>query len=177
MNRIPLQQRGKEIGELLIQQGTTETMFRARCHLTENELWNIWVVGETGEFRLGLLTRVGSEFVFEKRFSRRMTDHLGRLLYGELRTTDYCKQNECRLQWKPLGQTSCIHTAWMRRQLYSWPGILSACAGEGRWIAVPYAVEQPFPLMPVFCFAQMQIIAGHAYLVVRFDGREQPRFQ
>ncbi len=173
MDRIPLLLQGNGVGELLVRREAEETLFCLRCELPQEKLWSVWLVGRTGELRLGVPVSEGKELVLEKRFSHRMTDPLGQLLYGELRSP--CR--EAKLSWKPVGDGAQFRTAWVRRQLQMWSGVL-CCSGEkGCVIAVPYLPEKPFPLMPMFCFAQLQTIHDRPYLVLRLDAEEQPIFR
>ena len=63
-------------------------------------------------------------------------------------------------------------------------GYVLAGTGEGLWrqerngrqLALPYQADRPFPMVPLFCFAQIQTIGGQSYAVYRFDKEEHPIF-
>ena len=83
MDKFPLLWAGRPTGELTARQEALYTCFSARCALPEPGLWCAWAVGEGGELRLGVLEPDGAEAVIQRRFSRRMTEPLGRLVRGE----------------------------------------------------------------------------------------------
>ena len=86
MYRVPLLQNGKNVGEMTVRQDGQELVFSCRSGFPGEGIWSLWAVGETGELRLGLPRIQGSCAVLEKRFSARMTDPVGQLLRGELRS-------------------------------------------------------------------------------------------
>lgn len=52
------------------------------------------------------------------------------------------------------------------------------CLGQkqGQWkLAVPFHVQKPFALTPIFCFCQVQKIGGKTYGVFLFDANEGPK--
>ena len=172
MYRFPLLQDGKNVGEMTMRQDGQETVFFCRSSLPGEGLWSLWAVGEAGELRLGLPRTQGNCAVLEKRFSARMTAPVGKVLRGELRSPRQTPQ----LRWVKVKEGGCFHTPWLARQLRSWPGALWCAAGKERMIAVPYEPKQPFPLMPMFCFASLQCIDARTYLVVRLNEEEWPIF-
>jgi hypothetical protein len=170
--RVPLLQNGNDVGEMTMRQEGQETVFCCRSSLSGEGLWSLWAVGDRGELRLGMPRIEGNYVVLEKRFSLRMTEPVGRLLYGELR----CPQQEESLCWNPIKEGNVFHTPWLARQLQNWPGVLWCKVGKDRMVAVPYDPKRPFPLMPMFCFASLQRIDACIYLVVRLNGEECPVF-
>ena len=172
MYRFPLLQNGKNVGEMMMRQEGQEMFFSCRSSLPGEGLWSLWAVGETGELRLGLPWTQGNCAVLEKRFSSRMTEPVGQLLRGELRSPQQTPQ----LRWFKVKEDCYFHTLWLARQLRSWPGALWCAVGKERMVAVPYEPKQPFPLMPMFCFASLQCIDARTYLVVRLNEEEMPIF-
>lgn len=171
MDKFPLLWEGKPVGEMTTCQNGQETVFSLWCDLPKEGLWSLWVVGTHGELRLGMPQVQDERGRLEKRFSRRMTDPLGRLLRGELRSTE----RKCAsVVWKPAREGSGFHTSWLARQLWNRPGVLWAGVGTGRLIAVPYEPKEPFPLMPMFCFVKLQMIQERPYLVLQLNEKEEP---
>ena len=172
MYRVPLLQDGNQVGEMTMRQEGQETVFCCRSRLSGEGLWSLWAVGDGGELRLGLPRMQGNYAVLEKRFSARMTEPVGKLLHGELRSPRQKQQ----LHWHTMQEGGTFHTAWLTRQLQNWPGALWCKSGKERMVAVPYDPRRPFPLMPMFCFASLQCIDAGTYLVVRLNGEEWPVF-
>lgn len=171
MDKIPLCWCGKNRGELTTEQEALYLRFSARCRLPEPGLWCVWAVGEQGELRLGILEPCGDEAYLCRRFSSRMTAPLGRLLRGELRPVVPVDREE----WSPL-RVSLLETPWLRQQLQRVKGVLFRTKDGVRYLAVPYVPQQPFPLVSLFCFANVQTINGRPYAVFAFDREEQPVF-
>ena len=106
-----------------------------------------------------------------RRFSDRMTAPLGRLLRGELRPVTSVEWKE----WQPLREIP-FRKPWLQRRLQACHGGLIRTETSRFHLAFPYAPQQPFPLIPLFCFANVQTINGRQYAVFAFDGEEQPVF-
>ena len=85
MDKFPLLLEGRPVGELITEREALYTWFDIRCRLPEKGLWQAWAVGDQGELRLGVPEPAEGRTALRRRFSRRMTEPLGRLLRGELR--------------------------------------------------------------------------------------------
>ena len=85
MDKFPLLLEGRPVGELITEREALYTWFDIRCRLPEKGLWQAWAVGDQGELRLGIPEPAEGRTALRRRFSRRMTEPLGRLLRGERR--------------------------------------------------------------------------------------------
>ncbi len=172
MDKFPLCWCGKSRGELTTEQEALYLRFSVRCSLPEPGLWCVWAVGERGELRLGVLEPCGEEAFLCRRFSQRMTAPLGQLLRGELRPVTKTMQE----RWSPLRENP-FQTPWLRQQLLPYMSSALTCTEhEMRYLALPYEPKQPFPLVPLFCFAEVRKIHGRQYAVFAFDRKEFPIF-
>ena len=170
MDKFPVCWNGSVQGELTLNKENLYTRFHVRCCLPGGGLWCVWAVGEKGELRLGVLEPCGDRAEICRRFSEQMTQPVGALLRGELRPV--IKREESR--WK--GVSEMAHqTPWLQ-QLRNCAGVM-VCMDKRRYsLAVPYAQDRPFPLLSLFCFADIQCISGKRYAVFAFDERNQPVF-
>lgn len=173
MDKFPLLWNGKAAGELTVEREQLYTWFDARCRLPEEGLWCAWAVGGGGELRLGVLEPAGGQAAIRRRFSRRMTEPLGRLLRGEVRPA----AGENQGAWETVSDPeSLFRSSWLRKRLKGIEGARLR-QGEGRrYIALPYDKEKAFPLTTLFCFASVRHIEGQAYAVFAFDAEETPIF-
>lgn len=176
MDKFPLLWESRPVGELSAEREDGCTWFTARCRPPGPGLWCIWAVGESGELRLGLLERSGDILTLRRRFSQRMTQPLGRLLRGELRPAG--KTTEKPPVWDPAPQPENLFSAppWPRERLRGVDGALFRRAGGRLLLALPYSSEKPFPLVSLFCFAQIRTIRGEAYAVYAFGPDGEPVF-
>lgn len=173
MDKFPLFLDGKSAGELTREEEALYTWFTARCRLPEDGLWCAWVVGKTGELRLGVLEPTGEQAVIRRRFSRRMTQPLGELLRGEARPL-----SSAMADWKAISRPEeLFRTPFLRRQLRGATGVLTRETEQGRYLALPWDVRRPFFMTGLFCFARMQRIQGRDYAVFAFDREENPVFR
>ena len=173
MERVPLLYGGKPIGELLARSEGTDTCFEAHCRLPGKGLWCLWAVGSGGELRLGVPESGGPDAAFGRRFSQRMTAPLGRLVRGELRSA--AAEGAC---WDTVERPETLfRTAWLCRALAGRKDVLTRTALKRRYIALPFSVEKPFPLPPLFCFARIQTIRGQSCAVFAFDEAEWPQMK
>lgn len=172
MDKFPLMREGKSVGELTAEQEALYTWFEARCRLSGGGLWCAWVVGERGELRLGVLEPVGDRAAIRRRFSRRMTDPLGRLLRGEVRPAEAAADTA---DWEMVRAPELLfRTPWLCQQLRGTAGALTRRRETVRQIALPYDARRPFPLTQLFCLASVRRIGGEVYAVFTFDQRESP---
>ena len=171
MDKFPFCWKGNAVGELTTVRENLYTRFAARCRLPEEGLWCAWAVGTQGELRLGILEPCGDHAEICRRFSNRMAAPLGRLLRGELRAVD----TDGTPRWEPLRSVP-FQTLWLRQQLQARTDVLTRTAANRRLLAIPYASEKPFPLVPLFCFAKGSRIDGRDYAVFAFDEKERPVF-
>lgn len=172
MDKFPMMRKGRPSGELTVEPEGLYARFTARCPLPEG-LWCAWAVGDRGELRLGVLEPEGGQGVIRRRFSRRFTAPLGRILRGEVRPAGEREPEH----WEPVpAPEELFRASWLRRRLKGIPGVLTRTEGEFRYLALPYDKGKPFPLPTLFCFAQFREIGEGAYVVYRFDRGEKPAF-
>lgn len=172
MDKFPILLNGKTVGELTTERERLYTWFDLRCPQMEQDIWCAWAVGEQGELRVGILEPQGQEWVIRRRFSDGMTQPLGRLVRGEIRTA-----NAGAKHWEPLCSPETVfRTPWLRRSLQG-SGAVLVRQEEGRLLlAIPYDPAKPFPLVPLFCFAKLCRIHGKPYLCFAFNEAEVPIF-
>lgn len=174
MDKFPLVWNGKPLGELVAEREALYTWFTARCRLPGEGLWCAWVVGDRGELRLGVLEPMGDRACIRRRFSDRMTAPVGRLLRGELRTACPVPKQE---PWQSVSEPDRLfQTRWLREQLGGRSGVLTRLRNGETHVAIPYDKGNSFPLVPLFCFADLQVIQGAACLVFAFDEKARPVF-
>jgi hypothetical protein len=134
----------------------------------------VWVTGKQGELRLGILEPQGRLAEISRRFSGHMTAPIGRVLRGELRRIER-KSNQ---DWQ-CGKTglSCFKNPWIQEQLKGRTDFLIKEHSAGKIIAVPFEINQQFPLTAFFCFAKYRMISGKSYVVFSFNREEWPVFE
>jgi len=175
MDKFPIFWKENSVGELTVDYQPPYTCFQAHCSLPEKGIWCVWAVGKQNELRLGLLEQgdVGNLAVMKRRFSNRMTDSIGSILRGEIRSINRGKEDGWILV---TALERHIHTLWICRQLHRYSGVLIRNENGGKHLAIPYDKKRPFPLIPLFCFARVFEIRGTLYAVFSFDEKEQPIF-
>ena len=172
MERLPLLYQGMNVGELTVEHLAGDIGFSARCRAPGEGLQCLWVVGSSGELRLGVTEGRGGETVFSRRFSQRMTAPLGRLLRGELRRAGEGRESGWQRVSRP---EELFRTPWLRRSLRGVEGALTKKTGAGRCLALPYSPESPFLLTPIFCLCSIRRIGERNYAVFSFDDAEWPQ--
>ena len=173
MDKFPLYQDKKPVGELTIEREALYTWFDARCRFPGEGLWCAWAVGDQGELRLGVLEPCGDRASIRRRFSDRMTIPLGKLQRGELRPV----RPEGTVEWRQADHPEqMFQTLWLREKLRGAGRVLIKEVGGHRFVAIPYDSRRPFPLARLFCLARICRINGDPYVVFAFDGKETPVF-
>ena len=171
MERFPLLWGSAEVGEVAVERDGLYICFSAAAQVPEG-LWCVWVVGEQGEFRLGVLEPRGERSVIRRRLSGRMTAPVGRLLRGEVRSVSR-ETSEWECASDPAG---LFRSEWLRRRLERCEAGLFRRETGRLYLAVPYDVRDPFRLEALFCFAHIREIRGKRYVVFLFDEAEWPMF-
>ena len=173
MDKFPLMQDGRPVGELITEREALYTWYEARCRLPGEGLWCAWAVGDRGELRLGVLEPCGNRASIRRRFSAQLTAPMGRLLQGEIRPVRPAEPGD----WAPLERPEALfRSRWLREQLWGLSGLLTRSGDGRRYVAAPYDAGRPFPLPALFCFARVVRIGGRIYAVFAFDKGEQPVF-
>ena len=168
MERIPLLWQEKTVGDLSVETAGLYTCFSCSCRLPGEGLWYVWLVGDGGELRLGLLEPAEKGAVLKKRLSLRNWAGLGTLRCARLRPAGGAEED-----WHEMVQLP-LRTPWLRRELAGRSDILLR-RSEGRtWLAVPYKAASPFPLTQLYCLSRICRIRGRDYAVFSFDGTERP---
>lgn len=172
MDKFPILWKGKSVGELILEKESLYTWFTVQCHLPESGLWCAWVIGEKNNLRLGVLEPTEGHFSIRRRYSDRLTVPLGKVLRGEVRFV----LNE-ELEWDRLSDPDKqIRAPWLRNQIKG-KNVLVRFEGEMFLLAFPYDRGKAFPLVPLFCFAEIRPIREQEYVVFAFDQKNQPVFQ
>lgn len=161
-----------DVGQLVLEKENLYTWFQVQCHLPEKSFWCAWVIGDQGTLRLGILEPEGDRFAIRRRYSERLTAPLGNVLNGEIRPA-FQDGRKWELISEPHRQ---ICDPWLRQQLQETHGALVCMETETLFVAVPYDRETSFPMVPLFCFADIQVIRKRSYAVFAFDGENRPVF-
>lgn len=185
MDKFPLLYHGEIRGELTREREKLYTWLEARCPLPREEgLWCVWVIGETGELRLGILEPQGEFGRIRRRFSRQSLQPLGVLLRGEVRPNT---PSESEVQEIPAKIETEAEQNWSNQdfpaELTSWIADRKSISGavwrrteERFFLAIPYESNRPFPLSKLFCFAQVQQFRGKTHVIFTFDWKGRPIF-
>ena len=172
MDKFPLLWEGKPSGELVTEREALYTWFTARCKRPREGIWCAWVIGNRGELRIGVLEPMGNQAVIRRRFSDRMTQPLGKIVRGEIRSA-----SAETVDWEAITEPGQLfRTPWLRRQLRGMGGTLTRKEGGKRFLALPYDQKSHFPLPALFCFAHIKYIREQSYVVYVFDDKEWPLF-
>lgn len=179
MDKFPLLLEGRPVGELITEREALYTWFDIRCRLPEKGLWQAWAVGDQGELRLGVPEPAEGRTALRRRFSRRMTEPLGRLLRGELRPAGSVPVSAgSRNPWQSAPQPESLFQSppWPRQRLRGQQDALCRRENGLLFLALPYDSSKPFPLTCLFCFASVRTIQGSPYAVFAFGPGEEPVF-
>lgn len=172
MDKFPILWKGRTVGELILEKEPLYTWFAVQCHLPDSGLWCAWVIGEQGTLRLGVLEPTGGCFSIRRRYSDRLTAPLGKVLHGEIRVVS----NE-ETAWERVTEPNKqIRALWLRNLIKGKRDVLMRTEAENTFLAFLYDPKKPFPVVPLFCFAEIRPIEGQLYAVFAFDQKNQPFF-
>jgi len=153
---MPLYEKGRSAGTVLVEQRGEETMFVVTADLAPG-LYRVAVRGEGGELLLGVMEG-GRNAALRRRFSRTMTCGVGRVCSAEVVS---CSGG--REEWRAAGE------AEKQRLPLLPPGALCRRQGTLLEVALPAPEEQPFPLAERFCLARLCRMEGRRWAVFTFN--------
>ena len=168
MDKVPLCRNGIVIGDLTVEREGLYTCFSVRGQIPEDGLWSAWVIGGEGELRLGVLEPCGQYAEIRKRYSDRMVKPLGTVQRGEIRRTQSETSGAAHEESIP------FRTLWLREMLRGTERYQIRQQESCHYLALPFGVNRPFPLPPLFCFARILRIGGEDCAVFCFDEAEWP---
>lgn len=168
MDKYPLYLDGRSVGALTVTDCGMYADYRAVCRTAGSGLLRAYLVGERSEMLLGVLAPEGGAFTIGRRFSRRETENLGRIIRCEARRNGQ-QAWECASAPEQL-----LSNPFFSHMLQGLSGVLSRREGERRLIAIPWNPTKPFPMTPLFCFAKICRMEDMGYVVFAFDGKERP---
>lgn len=164
---------GKPCGELLTEECGLYRRYSAACHMEPNtEPMRLFAVGERGELRLGIMQPDNGRFVLRRQMSAKDASAAGTLLRGELRPLAVPEKD-----WRSAAEPEKLFRGTvLQKHLSGRKGVLFCRSGECCYLALPFAVNSPFPLAEMFCLAHIQSSGQKQYAVFCFDSQENPRF-
>ncbi len=170
---LPVYCEGARAGRLrLAEAGEQRLVAEMAVGRDDRGLFRGFLICRRGEVPLGVLEPRGGELRLRRMLLRRELEQLGEPVEGQMRLSFAFREEG---GWRPLEQPGDFFTRPpFQGRLEGGEGLLWRRAGEGKWLAVPYRADRPFPLTDLFCFARIRTISGRAYAVFAFDGRERP---
>ena len=168
MDKVPLCWNGTAVGEVTMEKEGLYTCFSVRGRLPKDSLWSAWIVGEAGELRLGVLEPCGEYAEIRRQYSERLIKPLGAVHRGEIRKVQPESSMVKRKEHLP------FQTLWLREMLQRMEQYQLRQQEDHYYLAIPFKVNKPFPLPPLFCLARIIRIAGEECAVFCFDETEWP---
>ena len=163
---LPLLWQGVSVGTVETEEEELYRRFRVTVSAGDGPdreaVWRVWLVGEAGETRLGILEPSVdfSTMTLSRTLSVRSLAPLGRLVHCEVRPVSG------RMK------TGVFPLSDMEEQPHP-PEILPRSGGG---VLLSYPCAGPFPLPELFCFARPDTVRGQDCWVFAFDGLGRPVF-
>lgn len=169
---LPVFCQGTPAGRLTL----TETGGRVRaemdCPLDSTGLFRGFLVCRNGEKTLGVLEPRGERMCLCRMLLPEELRALGPAERGELRLSFAFRQAQ---GWQALPcPEQFFRKAPFGPTLRGLEGALWRESRDLRFLALPFHSARPFPLVTLFCFAQIEIIQGRPFAVFAFDAGENP---
>lgn len=172
MDRFPVMQNGRAVGELTVVRDGLYAAFSMTCHPMADSVCRAFLLGEQGELRLGVPMPSGGEFTLCRRIALWEVDALGTLRGAELRES---AMPDGPGVWEDVRRPEeLFHNPFFRRRFQGMRGVRVCRDPSGLSLALPFDERKPFPIPMLFCFARIQRIGGVRCVVYAFDRRENP---
>lgn len=164
MHTVPILQGSREIGTVSVQEEGLYLRFAARTYRCFDGIYRAYLQFENGERLLGVMEPSSSGMRCVRCFAKQQLCGLGALQSVALRT----KEEAC---WQSYdGRLPGTFASQIPKE-----GAIQCREGDMTLIALPYAVDAPFPLSELFCLASIRHISGNLYVVYRFSKNGTPK--
>lgn len=171
MESLPVLLEGKKCGELWVEERGLYICYRAVCDLKPDiGPMRLFVVGEQGELRLGVIQPEDGAFVLRRQISVREAASAGRILRCELHS-DVSLEPEWERAVEP---EKLFRDPALKRHLQNGTDVLIRRSSDRCFVALPFDVRRPFPMTDLFCLARIRRIRQRQYAVFCFDRQEKP---
>ena len=183
MEYLPLFRGGNPAGDAILEYQPPYTRITIRT-TSRSGLWRAWLIGESGEIKIGTLEPRGHEFMITRKFSRQDLAPAGCLSRVELRPASESSgdlngdlNSKLYPGFKSSGDSQSRSGLDSLENLKS-PEKLSGTL-ERRWnglryLAFPYERDKPFPRPDLFCFARLDDINARKYWIFAFNSENWP---
>lgn len=169
-------------GLLEIREDGARAQLSVRRGLDGAGLYKVWIQGGQGELLLGTLTPEGQYLRLERTMSKSALAQAGcwpvtggrtALVFSFLDQEALQPQPSWRWEHRPGGR---LGDPVLRESAASWGPMLIRESQHGFELAAPLDPERPFPMTPLFCFAQVLRVDGQLHAAFAFDlqGNPQP---
>lgn len=170
MDRFPVTQEGRAVGELTVVRDGLYAAFSLTCHPWMDGVCRAFILGERGELRLGVPVPSGGEFALYRRIALREVETVGVLRSAELRACE-----EPSGVWKSVRQPEeLFRDSFLRSRILGVRNVRVRRTPNGLFLALPFERGKPFPLPALFCFARIQCVCGVCCVVYAFDTQGNP---
>ena len=198
MEYLPLFRGGNPAGDAILEYQPPYTRITIRT-TSRSGLWRAWLIGESGEIKIGTLEPRGHEFMITRKFSRQALTPAGCLSRVELRPASE-SSGDLNSKLYPGSESSgnlqsklypgLKSSGDLQSKLYSGMDSLENLENlklseklsgtlERRWnglryLAFPYERDKPFPRPDLFCFARLDDINARKYWIFAFNSENWP---
>ena len=169
----PVLYHDEQVGQVAVEiQGTRVQVF-VSCQRDNSGLFRGYLLCEKGEYPLGVLEPRGERMELRRTLRAGELRALGAIWRGDIRMS-YAFAREST--WEPVKAAGEFfqRDPHLARGVEKIEGALWREERGQRQLALPYAPERPFPLVELFCFAQVRLIEGKSYVIYRFDREDHP---
>lgn len=170
MDRFLVMQDGRTVGELTVSPDGLYQCYSLVCRPWGQGVRRAFLVGESGEMRLGIPVPSGGNFGLCRKISLRETEPLGKLQCVQLRLC-----GESAEPWEETERPeTLLRDPFLRARLREVKSAKMHRTFGGVALAIPFDCKKPFPIPALFCFARIRCVCGVLCAVYAFDDRENP---
>lgn len=170
MDRFPVMQDGRTVGELTVSPDGLYRCFSLVCSPRGQGVWRAFLAGSNGELRLGIPVPSGGRFGLCRRISARELETLGTLQCARLRSCE-----ESAEEWKTVENPAMFfRDPFLRVRLREARDAKMRRTCGKLLLALPFDRAKPFPIPALFCFARIQCVCGTCCVIYAFDSGETP---
>lgn len=148
-------------------------------------LYKAWACGANGELLLGTLAPENGKLALHRNLSRMTFVQSGawpvtggrvEMMYAFADNQSQSQSKNQSNEWQRERKASeYFHDPILKTAAQHCNPILKRQDNSGFSLAVPFHPEQPFPMIPIFCFGETRQIAGQEYIIFSFDINGNPK--
>ncbi len=167
---------GESIGEAYVNDDGIRVKFDMQCKIVDEKIYRLYCIQGRAAAPIGIAVPERGRLRLKKTVSKKELTYRGitEIDGFELRAASSVPSAEKQMKessdgvWRRITDASHLfEDKDIAEACRNLPSALAMKSGGAEYLAISASPEQPFPMMPVFCFGEERYINGRSYIVFK----------